>query len=296
MPYSETALPASYQEADAASRLAQKRYIAMFRRILVSTGLSALSTWSAHAVPSYIFSLGFAAVVFALISLVLTLVLKERRYENSWYMGRAIAESIKTRSWSYMMRANPYAGNMSEDDIDRSFIRDLGNILKEKGPLVLSRPRDGNESEISEIMCKTRSASLAERKDIYLAHRIVDQKKWYGSKAAASNSKENQVFIAVIIIQIAAVVIGFLALAESHAPSGLVSVLASFSSATLAWLQVKKYQETAQSYSVTSQELGFIEALARTVSTEEQFSLFVENAEFAISREHTLWIARRTSK
>jgi hypothetical protein len=61
-------------------------------------------------------------------------------------------------------------------------------------------------------------------------------------------------------------------------------------------LQVKKYQETAQSYSVTSQELGFIEALARTVSTEEQFSLFVENAEFAISREHTLWIARRTSK
>lgn len=294
--FSESDLPASYQDADCASRLTQARYLHLFRGILISTVLGAVSVWLARTVVAYTLALGYGATVFAIISLVTTLVLKERRYENSWYMGRAVAESIKTRSWSYMMRARPYTGIVDEAEASKSFIRDIGAILKEKGPLILTKQRTGHETEISEVMRQIRSSSLEERKALYLKERIGDQERWYGSKAAISGKKESNVFFSVIGIQCLAVIVAMYALIWNHAPSGLVGVLASFSSAALAWLQVKKYQETAQSYSVTSQELGLVEALARSVVTEDQFAAFVEDAESAISREHTLWIARRTSR
>jgi hypothetical protein len=64
-------------------------------------------------------------------------------------------------------------------------------------------------------------------------------------------------------------------------------------SALIAWLQLKQHKELAQSYAVAEIELGFIEEKARHVMTDREFSDFVSDAENAISREHTLWIARR---
>jgi DNA-binding transcriptional regulator of glucitol operon len=75
-----------------------------------------------------------------------------------------------------------------------------------------------------------------------------------------------------------------------------VGVLAALSSCILAWLQVKKYQETAQSYSIAHDELGLIETLAANIRSEEALATFVQDAENAVSREHTLWIAKRAMR
>ena len=56
---------------------------------------------------------------------------------------------------------------------------------------------------------------------------------------------------------------------------------------------MKRYSELAQSYSLASQELGEQEALAPDWREEANFLEFVDQVEFAISREHTMWCGRR---
>ena len=63
--------------------------------------------------------------------------------------------------------------------------------------------------------------------------------------------------------------------------------------AFVAWLQLKRHQELANSYALAAQELSFIAEQIQRVETAGEFSKFVSDAENAISREHTLWAARR---
>ena len=73
---------------------------------------------------------------------------------------------------------------------------------------------------------------------------------------------------------------------------GIFSALAS---ALIAWLQVRQHEELAQAYSVTALDLGFIEEEGSGVATEKDLSAFVADAENTLGREHSLWIARKTS-
>jgi SMODS and SLOG-associating 2TM effector domain 1 len=62
----------------------------------------------------------------------------------------------------------------------------------------------------------------------------------------------------------------------------------------LAWLQIKQYSSLAESYSVAAHELSLIESLLDASYTEDSWAHFVNEAENAISREHTTWRARRS--
>ena len=73
----------------------------------------------------------------------------------------------------------------------------------------------------------------------------------------------------------------------------LTGLFTSLASALIAWLQVKQHKEIAQSYSVAELELDFIQEQAQYVTTDRELSNFVGDAENAVSREHTLWTARR---
>jgi hypothetical protein len=63
----------------------------------------------------------------------------------------------------------------------------------------------------------------------------------------------------------------------------------------LTWLQAKRYQELAETYSLAAQDIAILEGGLPIVNTEEDFSRFVADAENAFSREHTQWIARKDS-
>jgi hypothetical protein len=296
MEFEDTEFPASYEDADRASLSAQRKYLVLFFVILLATLSGATCSWLSKLNDRYHPLTAYLGAVSVFVALVTTLLLRERKYENTWYMGRAIAESIKTRAWSFMMCASPYGRDKRTEEANAEFLRDLGRILKERGPLILTKKRTPDSKEITDAMSLVRKSTLDERIALYIRRRIVDQKTWYASKAAESSSKESKMFLGVICIQVLAVAVSFYAISQGYAPSRIIGVLAAFSSGSLAWLQVKKYQETAQAYSVTSLELSLIEGLGRAVKTEADFAKFVEESESAISREHTLWIARRTSK
>ena len=60
-------------------------------------------------------------------------------------------------------------------------------------------------------------------------------------------------------------------------------------------MQIKKFSELAAAYTVTAHEVGLISPKLDAVQTESELSDFVNEVEQAFSREHTMWIARRTN-
>lgn len=73
----------------------------------------------------------------------------------------------------------------------------------------------------------------------------------------------------------------------------LTGIFAALAGALMAWLQIKQHRELAQGYAMVEMELSFVEGQATRVASERDLSEFVAEAEGAISREHTVWVAKR---
>ena len=71
----------------------------------------------------------------------------------------------------------------------------------------------------------------------------------------------------------------------------LYSLLAALAVAGVGWLQIRQHRSTADSYALASHELGAINSTFDSVDGEDVWEEFVDQAESAISREHTLWLA-----
>ena len=71
------------------------------------------------------------------------------------------------------------------------------------------------------------------------------------------------------------------------------AIFAAAAASAIAWLQLKRHQELTNSYGLAAQELGLIAEQSRGITEPEKLSAFILDAENAISREHTLWKARR---
>src|SRR4051812_41344385 len=98
--------PALYRAADAASLRAQKMFLLMVRlqSVILIAG-AALGTLGVHSMTS-----GVLAAITFLAGIFVSLLTTFRRYEDTWYRTRAVAESVKTSVWRFMMRAEPYEG------------------------------------------------------------------------------------------------------------------------------------------------------------------------------------------
>ena len=60
-----------------------------------------------------------------------------------------------------------------------------------------------------------------------------------------------------------------------------------------AWTQTKQYRNLAAAYTVTALELASVRTKIANQYSEAEWAKFVNDAEEAFSREHTLWKASR---
>ena len=289
-------LPALHNAANRASLWGQKRYLKVIRGDLVALVLGAAC--AAISLPienqKQMQALRVVAALLLGASLLLTLILRIKNYERTWYGGRATAESVKTSAWKYMMGAEPFELSLAPDVVDRQFASSLQQILDTGAQLAVPVSADAAAApQITSKMREVRQLAVEERKQVYLNHRISDQREWYASKAKANARWEGYSFTAVMLCQGLAITYALYLVVRPMHSLNFTSVLATLAAAILAWMQVKQYQELAQSYAVAAHELGLIAEQAPHVRTDETFSVFVADAENAISREHTLWAARR---
>lgn len=291
-------LPAMHRSASAVSERSQHLYLRLVRWDLIALVGGALLTAVSVTDDAYRSGMATAGALALLLGLGLTLFVRSRDYSKQWYGGRAVAESVKTMAWRYMTRAEPFdQENRTEAEsaqVDRLFLEQLRTAMEQSENLAIRLPAPGaSAKQITELMRRLRGESLEVRRATYLRDRIEEQKCWYHRKAEHNRRREEQLFLTIIVLQVLATAAAIVLILVPSFPLNLSAVLAASAAAALGWLQVKRYQELAQAYSVTATELSLIAEQAPHVTCEAEFSQFVGDAEAAISREHTLWIARR---
>ena len=286
----ENDFPALYNSADGASLEAQHNYFNALRFYLILLIVAAFVSfnWSREVYGA------IASAFLFLLTLGILVWLKVQKPEDIWYNGRAVAESVKTRTWRWIMKSEPYDKAISEDQAQRELLSDLKAILDQNRSLssCLSWTPDLGEA-ISSKMILIRSLSWQERLTIYKDDRIDNQSVWYSKKSQFNKRRARLWFITSIILHILAI---FMLLYRIKDPilSLPIEVIAAAASAVLTWLQAKKHNELNSSYSLAAHEIVLIKGEAVSVKDDKQLSEFVVNSESAFSREHTQWVARKS--
>jgi hypothetical protein len=289
----ESDYPALYRSSDACSLKAQKGHLWLQKIYLSSLIIGSIVSASISlAEPDNIRLVYGGVAVILFLGLILLWVSRAQRYDRDWFDCRAVAESVKTATWRYMMKAPSFQGDAS---VDINFVSELQEIRKTR-PGVLRAivgVSDPVASEITDFMRLVRALTLQERKEMYLNERLLDQKKWYSEKGKAHSLSSTKWFWAVSILQILAVSIAIVQTATAGFGVNIVPIVTTCAAVAVAWTQTKRYDEQAQAYALAANELGALESVAGNLITEEEFVQLVEQTEEAISREHTMWCAKR---
>ncbi|MFK8182376.1 MAG: DUF4231 domain-containing protein [Phormidesmis sp.] len=274
-------LPGLYQSASQASREGQKSYFRSLRLYLLLLIAAACFSLLPESVVGAIIS----AVLF-LVTLLILIAMKLRSPDAIWYNGRALAESVKTRAWRWMMRAKPYT-NPVLNTVENKFIDDLEEILKANRDLSKSlSAKSGIQQSISQKMRDVRGIDdIKKRLNVYERERIDDQAKWYSNKSEATRISANHWFTASVVLHLLAIVL-LIARIPNPELKLPIEAIATAAGAALTWLEAKKYRELTSSYSLAAHEISLIKARARSVQTENDLADFVLSSENAFSREH----------
>lgn len=281
--------PALFVSADSASNTAQWRFMAIAKVEYALLVVAAILTMNLSTAPAYLIA---NAMVFGV--LVVFLVFRSlKALDQNWYSGRAIAESVKTLTWRYMMKSAPFDG--SDNQADKEFQLLLRGILSSntRAANVLSLGQNGHNKEVTGFMRRIRNLPLEERAKFYAFNRVDEQHKWYLHKAD-DNIRAFRGFIGLLIgIYLVAGISTLVKIVYpnfTYYPTEPLIVLAG---TMLGWIQIKKFNELGAAYTLTAREIGLIKIGDNCTSSEAKFSEYVNDAEMAFSREHTQWIARQ---
>ena len=287
----ENSFPGLYQSADKASIEAKNKY---FIWLFFYLGLLVLAALVSFSLPKLAVG-AFASLVLFLATLGILIFLRVSRPDDIWYNGRTVAESVKTISWRWMMRADPYLDCADVTIVQKQLIDDLKDILDQNKGLSHSlNSLNASNKPISETMSQIRNCPIFQRLDIYYTQRIEDQAGWYTKKSAYNRTRALFWFWMSVLLHSTAII--FL-LFQICIPllDFPIEVIATAAGAVLSWLQAKKHNELNSSYSLAMHEICIVKGKAEFVKTEEQCSDFVINSENAFAREHTQWVARKVN-
>jgi hypothetical protein len=291
--FREEDYPALYVAADAASRqarMAHTRLIGAELALLVAAAASGVAlSLLAGAGGGWERALPAVLLVAALIA---KLANRLQRFDEHWFDGRAVAETVKSATWRYVMGVRPYDG--AEGAPDAALGEALRETLAARPGLAahLRRLPAGSRQVVTERMRQVRTLSAAERHGFYLAARVDDQEGWYAGRSQTS-ARAATVWFWVSLVFEGLALAAAIVVAVTGARIDLVGLLATISAAATAWTQLGRHDELAKSYGLAAHELMVLHARLEVAEDEAAFRQGVEETEAAISREHTMWMAKR---
>ena len=287
--------PTLFLIADRAALNMQRRYfVSLYAQFFLLTCASTLTLFSVYFDPDLSLAIYFCIL---LLGLMFALILASQRPNQEWYNMRALAESAKTLTWRYAMRAQPFEENQDEADMRNSFAERLHSLLTVHGASTNQLVQSAEFGEIvTSDMGDIRSMPVEEQSKIYLNRRICDQLKWYQDKSHANSRMAVRFSTFVVLIYIAAiimVVVQFSNFALLSPPIVWMSEpLLVLAASVLGVAQAKRYSELAASYALTGREIQKLDLEFNSMTDFSELPGFVARAEAAFSREHTQWIIR----
>jgi hypothetical protein len=285
--------PALFRAADAASRRARLAHTRLVGAELTLLAAAA-ATGAAQSLPAAP-DAGWARALPAILlvaALVVKLANRLQRFDERWFDGRAVAETVKSATWRYVMGVRPYEPDGSQTNA--TFAQALGETLAARPDLAahLHRLPSRGHQIITEAMARLRALSPEARRAVYLTARVDDQEAWYAGRSHGNAQAATAWFWISLVCEglalAAAVVIAITGLRVD-----LVGLLAALSAGATAWTQLGRHDELAKSYGLAAHELMLLRARLELAETTEAFRQGVEETEAAISREHTMWMAKR---
>lgn len=280
--------PALYDSANEGSIKAQKRFLRTIRFEYLLLFLVSIASATRGLS-------GLNPLVITLLLVVLAglFVFKiVNKLDQDWYRCRALAESVKTSTWRFSMRAHPFE-DTENIEIPTANLRNLLRDILRANRHIAANLETAASEQVTASMIDIRKLSLEQRMAYYIKNRIDNQRIWYSKK-----SKENKnalsfwVVVTISLYLIAAIALNAEQLGLPFATLAFDPMIVLVTSA-LGWLQMKRHGELMASYNLTAHEISIIKGNSETVKTEEEMSDFINEAELAFSREHTQWVARR---
>lgn len=213
------------------------------------------------------------------------------RPAKAWYEGRAAAESVKTLAWRYAVGGHPFVRTIPDEEADRLFVQRCSDVLQGLTTLDIAF---GSSAQITDEMRSLRNAPLQTRKAAYEAGRIAEQQGWYSTKATWNQVRLTRWQLTLVVVE-ATGLLAAIARVAGWIDINLLALAAACSAAATAWLQARQHEQLAAAYALTAQELANVRSLVQhsPQDDEDSWAVFVQDAEEAISREHTMWRASR---
>jgi hypothetical protein len=285
-------LPGLFQGADQASLKGQRRYLAASRLrlglVVLAAAVGAVSLRAGRSGIDVFAAVAGAALVTAAFAETWLLIDKP---EQVWYDGRALAESAKTLAWRYSVGAAPFPKGGDESATARVLMDQLSMLL-EDAPSTSVEP--SMNPAISTAMRHLRAQDLGERRQAYITGRIEDQQRWYTYKSRWNDRRARLWRIGLIVVELAGVAAALLR-AFNTISVDLAGIAAAMIAAGSAWLAIKDHDSLARAYAFAANELAIVHGRLESIDDEQAWAQEVADAEEAMSREHTMWRASRSS-
>jgi hypothetical protein len=286
--------PGIQQAADKASEKAQKYYILLVRSSLIIGILAALSTIFNFEQEQPKVFMYVGSLVLLILGLGLTALIKYYKYEDLWYQGRALAESIKTLTWRYATCSENFESVLTNSEVETSFTDSVQFLQTQFPKLTTFMDTDLLQQDaITVEMNRIRSLVWEDRLKLYLDSRIQNQIEWYSTKAKYNKTQKKLWLWLVILAQVLAIFSCASLIMWPSSLWNLVGLFTTLAASAIAWLELKQYQSLIQAYTTATMELTLIRSLSTSILSEGDFVKYVLDSENAISREHTMWLAQR---
>ncbi|GAA0944660.1 DUF4231 domain-containing protein [Kribbella koreensis] len=288
-------LPSLFAAADRTSLSGQQRYTgAVIWRswLAVAAAASGIAAWRVGS--QRVDVLAIITMVILLALLLVEVYLRSSKPNGAWYDGRAVAESVKSLTWRYAVRASPF--EELSDAQDKRFLNALEQLLKD---VKLASPISaGTQSTISESVRTLRHSHAEVRKAVYVRDRIDDQREWYARKAAFNQKRASAWGIGLLVVEGMGIVAAFLKVI-GVIDFDLAGVVAALIGVGATRLSLRQYSTNGRAYFFASEELSIARARLDSVdctqpNADETWGAEAADAEEAISREHTMWRASRS--
>lgn len=280
-------MPGVHEAASRASRRGRRVYMRLNAIRLFSLVTAAIT--AAIGLTYETFDWPGLILLFAFVTALLTeLGLTWLQPERDWYAGRAIAESTKTLAWRFAVQGEPFGPSLTEREAQTLLRVRIGEILRRGRDRIDITP--GN-AVVTDSMLALRISDLASRSEAYITFRTREQWAWYSAKAKENSTRKTMWRLLLLSGEVFAVVAAALAFGR-HEPADFAGILAATVACGAAWLALKQHSQLTSSYRLAAMELALQEATLRQVESQD-WAHAVANAEEAISREHTMWLATR---
>lgn len=255
---------------------------------MLITGAAACGIYHWRSSHDGVDRLGLVALVLFVAAMLAEGYLWREHPERAWYDGRALAESVKTLSWKYAVGGDPFP--TMEANPQSVFVHRLVE-LKSRYPKLDLAAVSGEY--LTPWMSNLRVESLAIRRQTYIEHRALDQQTWYEAKAKENKQRARVWKSILLLLELSGAV---LALVESlnYLDLFFTPTVAAGTGAIVAWLETRQHDQLARAYSTTVSDLAAALTKLRAATSETDWAVEMNDAEDAISREHTLWLASRS--